>query len=62
MILMHEDFPLSRQPANRLADPIAPRNIASVAASIPSVASNIALSVAAAWSACFAEGDSESSS
>ena len=42
IILIQDDFPLSRQPAKRRAEPMAPRNIASVAASIPSVASSIA--------------------
>ena len=62
MTLMHDDLPLSRQPAKRRAEPMAPRNMASVAASMPSVASSIALSVAAACAACLADGDSESSS
>ena len=61
MILMHEDLPLSRHPANRRADAIAPRNAASVASSIPAVASAIALSVADACIACLACGESESS-
>ena len=62
MILMHDDLPDSRHPAKRRAEPMAPRNAASVAGSMPSVASSIALSVSAAWATCLAAGDCESSS